>query len=190
MRATDYYAVSQCTKCRGLGKMHVPSAGPTKADLMVIGHAPTKTDVGRRRPWSSLSGLLLDQFFLVAGINRDEVYLANTIKCRPIGYRSGTLDERFNCRREWLEEEIRTVDPGVILLLGRDAFATYTPEGMFTFKDQLVVRNKSRVFVVMKHPGVWLRQGKGAEFVRRGEWFGQQFRESVKKIGRARSSKT
>ena len=68
-------------------------------------------------PFVGKAGKLMDKAFKGIGINRDEVYIANVVKCRPPNNRNPEEDEEANCK-EYLESQIKLVNPQVIVLLG------------------------------------------------------------------------
>ena len=116
-------ACDGCRRC-GLaaGREHVVvSRGNPQARLMVIGEGPGAQEDAEGRPFVGRSGQLLDQMLESVGIdsNRD-AYICNIVKCRPPENRKPTALEMAACR-PWLDEQIRLVDPGVILLAGATA---------------------------------------------------------------------
>ncbi|WP_254967776.1 uracil-DNA glycosylase family protein [Cyanobium sp. CH-040] len=115
-----------CRRCRrcGLadGRTHVVvSRGNPAARLMVIGEGPGAQEDATGQPFVGRAGQLLDQMLASVAIdsNRD-AYICNVVKCRPPGNRKPTALEIEACR-PWLEQQIRLVDPAVILLAGASA---------------------------------------------------------------------
>lgn len=116
-----------CTKCDELvvqrqscnGKI-VPGAGSSTAKLMIIGEAPGQQEEKDGLPFVGKAGSLLTNILKAAGWNRDDVFIANTIKCRPPSNRDPKPEEAANCR-QFLEMQIRVIDPVWILCLGRIA---------------------------------------------------------------------
>ena len=116
-------ACDGCRRC-GLaeGRQHVVvSRGTPQARLMVIGEGPGAQEDASGQPFVGRAGQLLDQMLASVGLdsNRD-AYIANVVKCRPPGNRKPTPAEIAACR-PWLEQQIRLVDPAVILLAGASA---------------------------------------------------------------------
>jgi DNA polymerase len=112
-----------CRRC-GLadGRQHVVvSRGNPAARLMVIGEGPGAQEDASGQPFVGRAGQLLDQMLASVAIdsNRD-AYICNVVKCRPPGNRKPTPLEIAACR-PWLEEQIRLVNPAVILLAGASA---------------------------------------------------------------------
>jgi DNA polymerase len=115
-----------CRACRRCGladaRTHVVvSRGNPAARLMVIGEGPGAQEDASGQPFVGRAGQLLDQMLASVAIdsNRD-AYICNVVKCRPPGNRKPTPLEMAACR-PWLEQQIRLVDPAVVLLAGATA---------------------------------------------------------------------
>ena len=116
-------AASSCTKCRLSGgrTQVVYGVGSPNADLMFIGEGPGFNEDKQGIPFVGGAGQLLNTMLSEFAIRRDEVYIANVIKCRPPGNRDPLPDEIESCK-PWLDEQLRLIDPAVICTLGN--FAT------------------------------------------------------------------
>lgn len=116
-------ACDSCRRC-GLaqGRQHVVvSRGRSQARLMVIGEGPGAQEDASGQPFVGRAGQLLDQMLASVGIDSNaDAYICNVVKCRPPGNRKPTPAEIAACR-PWLEQQIRLVDPAVILLAGASA---------------------------------------------------------------------
>jgi DNA polymerase len=112
-----------CTRCRlAQGRTQVVyGVGDPDAELMFIGEGPGYHEDQQGIPFVGAAGQLLTQLLGEIGIARDEVYINNTVMCRPPGNRDPFPDELEACR-PWLDERIALVDPRVIVTLGN--FAT------------------------------------------------------------------
>lgn len=97
------------------------STGPVDAPLMIVGEGPGGVEDEYGGPLVGPSGQLLDKALLSVGITRDHVYVTNIVKCRPRGNRTPTIAEGNECGRRWLAEEIRLLQPKVIIALGKVA---------------------------------------------------------------------
>ena len=87
--------VSNCTDCP-LNKTRtntVPGDGPETASIMIIGEAPGYNEDQQGRPFVGAAGRLLDQLLRSIDMKREEVFITNTVKCRPINNRDPLLDE-------------------------------------------------------------------------------------------------
>lgn len=96
-------------------------AGNADADLMFVGEAPGAEEDRQGLPFVGRSGALLTSLLGGAGISREEVFIANTLKCRPPENRDPTAFEIETCQ-PWLLEQIRLIEPRVVATLGN--FAT------------------------------------------------------------------
>ena len=95
--------------------------GPVPCDLMLIGEAPGADEDEQGLPFIGRAGQLLTKIFESVGIDRDkDVYIANTLKCRPPDNRTPQKDEQDACR-PYLEAQIKLVNPKILLLAGAPA---------------------------------------------------------------------
>lgn len=108
-----------CTRCRlAKGRTQVVyGTGDPRADLMFIGEAPGYHEDKQGEPFVGAAGQLLNRMLGEIGIAREDVYIGNVLKCRPPGNRDPYPDETEACR-PWLDEQIRLIDPRVIVTLG------------------------------------------------------------------------
>ena len=125
---------STCTRCRlseGRNKV-VFGSGPAGAELMFIGEGPGAEEDKQGLPFVGRAGELLTKIVQAIDMSRDEVYIANIVKCRPPGNRDPQPDEVAACSG-YLEKQIALVRPKVIVALGRIAaqslLGTDTPIG-------------------------------------------------------------
>ena len=112
-----------CVKC-ALSESRtqvVFGAGNANADLMFVGEAPGAEEDRQGLPFVGRSGALLTSMLGNAGISREDVFIANTLKCRPPDNRNPTSAEIETCK-PWLFEQIRLIEPRVVATLGN--FAT------------------------------------------------------------------
>jgi DNA polymerase len=98
-------------------------SGDPDADLMFIGEGPGAEEDRQGLPFVGRAGELLTKIIQAIGMDRNEVYIANIVKCRPPGNRDPHPEEVAACRR-YLEHQIDLIDPKVIVLLGRVAAQT------------------------------------------------------------------
>ncbi len=117
--AEEAAACRRCPLAEGR-KQAVFASGPPTAELMFIGEGPGAQEDRRGLPFVGPSGQLLDRIIAAIGRKREEVYVANVVKCRPPRNRDPRPDEIAACR-SYLEEQIEWVNPRVIVLLGRVA---------------------------------------------------------------------
>jgi len=118
--ATD---VAGCTKCRlAQGRTQVVfGVGDPNADLMFVGEAPGYHEDQQGKPFVGQAGKLLDKLLAGIGLERDQIYVANVLKCRPPGNRDPQPDEIEACESH-LFRQISLIEPKVVATLGN--FAT------------------------------------------------------------------
>jgi uracil-DNA glycosylase family 4 len=115
-------AASTCTRCRlHQGRTQVVfGVGNPDADLMFVGEAPGFHEDQQGVPFVGQAGKLLDRLLEGIGLRRSDVYIANTLKCRPPGNRDPMPDEKHECE-PWLFRQIELIRPKVIATLGNHA---------------------------------------------------------------------
>jgi uracil-DNA glycosylase len=123
--ALEAYAAetSACTRCRlAEGRTQVVfGAGNPDADLMFVGEAPGFHEDQQGVPFVGQAGKLLDSLLAGIGLTREDVFIANVLKCRPPGNRDPAPDEIEACERH-LFRQIELIEPTVVATLGN--FAT------------------------------------------------------------------
>ncbi len=114
--------IAGCTKCfLCKGRKHtVPGEGSPNAGLMFIGEGPGQTEDETGRPFVGRAGELLTQIIEAIELKRDEVFIANAVKCRPPQNRKPLPDEMAACW-PYLERQIELIRPKVIVALGATA---------------------------------------------------------------------
>lgn len=111
-----------CHKCR-LGNTRtnlVFSDGVPNNKLMLIGEAPGFYEDQQGKPFVGKAGQLLDKIFASVGFTRNDIYICNTVKCRPPENRNPMPDEKEACW-EFLKAQIDLIQPKIILLCGNVA---------------------------------------------------------------------
>ncbi len=112
-----------CTAC-GLAESRtqvVFGVGAFDADIMLVGEAPGRNEDLQGEPFVGAAGKLLDRLLGEIGVERDDVYIANVLKCRPPGNRDPRPDEIEACKG-YLRTQLSLIDPRVVVTLGN--FAT------------------------------------------------------------------
>jgi DNA polymerase len=114
--------VRTCTNCElhGTRIQTVFGVGSENADLLIIGEAPGAEEDSKGEPFVGRAGKLLDAMLGAIALSRDDVYIANILKCRPPNNRDPQRDESTACT-PYLERQIQLLQPKVILALGRIA---------------------------------------------------------------------
>jgi uracil-DNA glycosylase len=119
-----------CTKCRlaGTRTQVVYGVGNPNADLMFIGEAPGRDEDLQGKPFVGRAGALLTDIIKAMKLTRDDVYIANVIKCRPPENRNPEPDELDACR-PFIRRQIELIKPKVIVTLGRFALQSLMEKG-------------------------------------------------------------
>ena len=151
--------VRVCQNCRlARGRTRaVPGEGPSDAEIMFIGEAPGYHEDRQGRPFVGASGDLLEKLLADIGYRRDQVYIANVIKCRPPQNRDPLPDEQAACR-PYLDRQIELIEPKVIVTLGRFSMARYFPGQSISRIHGQVKREGNVAYIPMFHPAAALRQ--------------------------------
>jgi len=116
-------AVDGCTRCPELVTNRTRSVfgvGDRNARWLVIGEAPGADEDRQGEPFVGRAGQLLNGMLRAVGLSREEVYIANILKCRPPRNRDPSPEETANCR-SFLQRQIELIEPSVILVVGRIA---------------------------------------------------------------------
>lgn len=132
--------------------------GSPSARVMLIGEAPGFHEDREGRPFVGASGKFLDKLLASAGLKRSEVYIANVLKNRPPDNRD-PLPQEIEQAAPYLDEQIRIVDPEVIVTLGRFSMGKFIPGVKITQVHGVPKRVGRRVIVPMFHPAAALRAG-------------------------------
>ena len=114
--------VKKCKKCNlhETRKNTVFGEGDPDSDIMIIGEAPGREEDEAGRPFIGRAGKLLNEFLKSIGLNRDLVFITNTIKCRPPENRDPDIAE-INACSDYLDQQINIIKPKVLVLLGKIA---------------------------------------------------------------------
>ena len=155
----------KCSKCvlRGTCRTIVPGEGSAEAEIMFIGEGPGQKEDELGRPFVGAAGKFLDELLSTINIKREDVYIANVIKCRPPGNRD-PLPEEVEACWPWLVEQIKIIDPKLIALLGKHAMERFLPNQKISQIHGKAMRRNipeigMRVFYALYHPAAALYQG-------------------------------
>lgn len=157
--------VKTCTKCR-LSQTRtnvVPGEGAQNAEIMFIGEGPGKNEDEQGRPFVGTAGKFLTKLLNSIDLTREEIYIANVVKCRPPNNRDPLPDEVESCW-PWLEFQISQIRPKIIVLLGRHSFMRFFPAGKISLDHGRALRKPFAdcgkiVFFPCYHPAAALYNG-------------------------------
>lgn len=148
-----------CDKCP-LGKTKtntVFGVGNKNADLMFVGEAPGESEDKSGIPFVGRAGKLLDKYLEAVGIDREEVYIANILKCRPPNNRDPLPEEQETCI-DYLREQVRLIKPKMIVCLGRiSAMKLINPDFRITKEHGTFFKKGAFEIAAVYHPSLLLR---------------------------------
>ena len=151
--------ITRCQKCRlCAGRTYpVPGEGNPHARLMFIGEGPGRGEDQTGRPFVGRAGQLLDKMIGAIGLSREEVFIANVVKCRPPQNRAPEADEVAACM-PYLRAQVGLIRPQVIVLLGSSALgAILGPDHRITRERGAWIERKGVWFMPTFHPAALLR---------------------------------
>lgn len=156
---------NECTKCE-LCKTRtntVFGCGNRNADIMFIGEAPGEKEDLSGTPFVGRAGHLFDKYLEAVGIEREDVYIANMLKCRPPKNRDPLPSEQDMCI-EYLRDQIRLIKPKMIVCLGRiSAMRLIDPNYKITVQHGQWVRKGNFDMTAVFHPSLLLRDPRKKE---------------------------
>jgi uracil-DNA glycosylase family 4 len=159
-------ACSQCVLRSGCHQV-VPGEGSAEAKIMFIGEGPGQKEDELGRPFVGAAGKFLDEMLGIIGLKREEVYIANVVKCRPPGNRDPLPEEAEACW-PWLMEQIKLIDPKIIVTLGRHSMERFLPNQKISQIHGKALRRNipelgAYVFYALYHPAAALYNGSMRE---------------------------
>jgi DNA polymerase len=156
-----YEEIKDCPKCKlSQTRTHlVFGEGKPDAEILFVGEAPGANEDLQGRPFVGAAGKLLTELLAGIGIRREDVYIANILKCRPPDNRNPLPDEIETCM-PYLWRQIELIRPRVICSLGNFSTQTLTGRklGIMKVRGQHVQVKNFFVFPML-HPAVALHQG-------------------------------
>lgn len=166
--------VASCALCQVLAssrKHTVPGEGNPAARVCFLGEAPGADEDESGRPFVGRAGQLLTKMIEACTFRRDDVFILNTIKCRPPGNRNPAHDEVDNCRG-YLERQLDIIQPEYIVCLGLVAAQTllHSKLSIGRLRNQFHAYRGSKVLVTY-HPSYLLREPE----VKKAAWADLQF---------------
>jgi len=155
-------SLHNCQRCKlaKLGRTQVVfGVGNPHASIMFVGEAPGFYEDQKGEPFVGAAGKLLNDLLQSAGLSRDEIYIANVIKCRPPNNRDPEMDEVDTCK-PFLMQQIQMIRPKLVCTLGNWATQTLLERkvGITKVKAQAFYM-KDFVLFPLLHPAAALHQG-------------------------------
>ncbi|MEK6900789.1 MAG: uracil-DNA glycosylase [Nanoarchaeota archaeon] len=160
-----------CTRCSELLKSRIQvvfGEGNPNAEVLLIGEAPGLNEAKNGIPFCGASGKVLQELLASIGLTRDDVFITNTILCRPENNRNPAKEEVENCRNR-LDTLIQIMKPKVIVTIGN--FATERilgKKGITTLRGKvfpLLINSQEMKVVPVIHPANLLYNGRNPELL-------------------------
>lgn len=157
---------SQCALRPGC-KNVVPGEGSADAEIMFIGEGPGAKEDELGRPFVGAAGKFLAEMLATINLKREDVYIANVVKCRPPGNRDPLPNEVAACW-PWLLEQIKIIQPKLIVTLGRHSMERFLPGQKISQVHGKAMRREiegigKQVFYTLYHPAAALYNGSMRE---------------------------
>ncbi len=153
--------VINCKKCK-LSETRtnsVPGKGNFKADVILVGEAPGRNEDKNGEPFVGAAGKRLEEALKKTGIERKDVYITNIVKCRPPSNRVPIDEERKACQ-DYIENEIKIIQPKIICILGNTAFNSMLGGGEITKFRGKTVRKNNQIYFLTIHPAATIYNQK------------------------------
>lgn len=163
--------MAKCSQCvlRTGCKNIVPGEGSADAQIMFIGEGPGAKEDELGRPFVGAAGKFLDEMLGIIGMKRENVYIANVVKCRPPQNRDPLPDEVSACW-PWLLEQIKIIQPKLIVTLGRHSLERFLPGQKISQIHGKAMRREipeagKQIFYALYHPAAALYNGSMREIL-------------------------
>ena len=159
---------SKCEACSAcsLSKTRtncVFGTGNENADVLFVGEAPGEKEDLSGIPFVGAAGKLLDKYLYAVDIERERVYIANILKCRPPNNRDPLTEEEEACL-PYLREQVRLMQPKIIICLGRiSAMKLIKPDFKITKEHGQWFKKGSYLMTAVYHPAALLRDPRKKE---------------------------
>jgi DNA polymerase len=151
--------IAVCKKCAlyRSRKLSVPGEGPASAEIMFIGEGPGFHENEQGRPFVGAAGTFLNELLAEAGLKRSDVWIGNVVKCRPPGNRDPLPEELAACN-DYLEAQMATINPKIIITLGRISMDKFMPGVKIGQVHGQMRRINNRFVIAMFHPAAALHK--------------------------------
>jgi DNA polymerase len=154
--ASEVRACTRCALHRGRTNA-VPGEGNPLSDVLLVGEGPGAREDATGQPFVGPAGQLLNELLRAIGWAREDVFVANVVKCRPPGNRDPEPEEIAACAG-YLDRQEGVLDPAVIVTLGRHSLRRYLPEARISSVHGQLRRAGGRFVFPMYHPAAALHQ--------------------------------
>ena len=156
--AEQVRACKKCDLCQTRTNA-VPGKGNQNAEIILVGEAPGRNEDKKGEPFVGSAGKRLNEILSDAGIDRDDVYITNIVKCRPPDNRVPTKNEEKSCLN-YINEEISIINPKVVCIMGNTAFNTLLGGKEITKNHGNFIEKDGRMYFVTYHPAATIYNQK------------------------------
>ena len=161
--------IKACQKCmlrKGCTQV-VPGEGNPEAEIMFIGEGPGQKEDELGRPFVGAAGKFLNEMLALINLKREDVFIANVVKCRPPQNRDPLPEEAATCW-PWLLEQIKLIRPKLIVTLGRHSMERFLPNQKISLMHGKALRREipeigKQTFYALYHPAAALYNGSMRE---------------------------
>jgi DNA polymerase len=144
----------------------VPGAGNPQADILFIGEGPGKKEDEQGAPFVGAAGKFLNELLDSIGVKREEVFIANVVKCRPPGNRDPLPAEIETCL-PYLKTQILLIQPKIIVTLGRFSMHLFIPGASISKIHGQIQQQRNLLILPLYHPAVALYNGGMREVLKK-----------------------
>jgi len=148
---------SKCALCQSRTQV-VPGTGNPHASIMFIGEAPGKNEDIQGEPFVGAAGKFLNEMLAEIGLKREDIFIANTVKCRPPNNRDPLPEEIKTCL-PYLKQQILLIKPKVIVTLGRFSMNLFFPDAQISKVHGQILMKDSLKVIALYHPAAALYNG-------------------------------
>jgi len=136
----------------------VPGVGCLNPEIVFIGEGPGQKEDQAGEPFVGAAGKFLNEMLSSVGLQREDVYITNIVKCRPPGNRDPLPEEKALCV-PFLDEQLAILQPKLIVLLGRHAMEYFLPGQKISAIHGQPKRKNGRIYLPLFHPAAALYNG-------------------------------
>lgn len=138
----------------------VPGDGTVLSSIVFVGEGPGREEDEQGKPFVGRAGQLLNKILADIGVQRQRIYITNTVKCRPPNNRTPFPKELEACSY-WLDKELNLIRPKVVVALGSTAFSYFGGRNITRCRGQQI-RIKDFILIPTFHPAYLLRNRRSA----------------------------
>jgi uracil-DNA glycosylase family 4 len=166
--ALNTLMAASCTcKLKEQATQAVPGDGSATAEILFVGEAPGKNEDLQGKPFVGAAGKFLSEMLATINLKREDIYITNVVKYRPPNNRD-PLPEEIDACMPWLHEQIKIIQPKIIVTLGRHALEHFIPGKMISQVHGQAFRRSfpdigEQVFFSLYHPAAALYNGSMRE---------------------------